>query len=167
VPSVPHQPPAALTYASAGVSLDNGNALDAIKPVVTPTRRPGAEGDIGGFGGAFNLKTAGFRDRVLISGADDVVIQLRLALDVGKHSTVGIDLVAMSVNDLLDQGAESLYFLDYFTCSKVDVPAAADVIKGIAEGCLQAGCALIGGETAEMPEMYQSGESDMHKHDHC
>ena len=150
---------APLTYASAGVSVDNGNALvDAIKPVVKATRRPGADGEIGGFGGAFDLKSAGFRDPVLVSGTDGVGTKLRVALDVGKHSTVGIDLVAMSVNDLIVQGAEPLYFLDYFACSKLDVPVAADVIKGIAEGCLQAGCALIGGETAEMPGMYHAGE---------
>lgn len=144
------------------MSVDNGNALvDAIKPVVKATRRPGADGEIGGFGGAFDLKSAGFRDPVLVSGTDGVGTKLRVALDVGIHSTVGIDLVAMSVNDLIVQGAEPLYFLDYFACSKLDVPVAADVIKGIAEGCLQAGCALIGGETAEMPGMYHGDDYDL------
>jgi phosphoribosylamine--glycine ligase/phosphoribosylformylglycinamidine cyclo-ligase len=152
--------PAGLTYASAGVSVDAGNALvEAIKPVVKATRRPGADGNIGGFGGAFDLKQAGFRDPVLVSGTDGVGTKLRVALEYGKHSTVGIDLVAMSVNDLIVQGAEPLYFLDYFACSKLDVPVAADVVTGIAEGCLQAGCALIGGETAEMPGMYVGGKS--------
>ena len=154
--------PAGLTYAAAGVSVDAGNALvDAIKPVVKATRRPGADATIGGFGGAFDLAAAGFRDPVLVSGTDGVGTKLRVALDHGKHSTVGIDLVAMSVNDLIVQGAEPLYFLDYFACSKLDVPVAADVVTGIAEGCLQAGCALIGGETAEMPGMYHGDDYDL------
>lgn len=151
-----------LTYAAAGVSVDNGNALvETIKPVVKATRRPGADGEIGGFGGAFDLKAAGFRDPVLVSGTDGVGTKLRVALDCGLHSTVGIDLVAMSVNDLIVQGAEPLYFLDYYACSKLDVPVAADVVTGIAEGCLQAGCALIGGETAEMPGMYHADDYDL------
>lgn len=151
-----------LTYAAAGVSVDNGNALvEAIKPIVKATRRVGADGEIGGFGGAFDLKAAGFRDPVLVSGTDGVGTKLRVALDVGIHNTVGIDLVAMSVNDLIVQGAEPLYFLDYFACSKLDVKVAADVVAGIAEGCLQAGCALIGGETAEMPGMYHSDDYDL------
>ncbi|ORY31837.1 purine nucleotide biosynthesis-related protein [Naematelia encephala] len=151
-----------LTYAAAGVSVDAGNALvDAIKPVVRATRRPGADSVIGGFGGAFDLAAAGFRDPVLVSGTDGVGTKLRVALSYGKHTTVGIDLVAMSVNDLIVQGAEPLYFLDYFACSKLDVPVAADVVTGIAEGCLQAGCALIGGETAEMPGMYHGDDYDL------
>ena len=151
-----------LTYASAGVSIDRGEELvQAIKPAVKATRRPGADGIIGGFGGAFDLKEAGFRDPVLVSGTDGVGTKLKVALDCGSHSTVGIDLVAMSVNDLIVQGAEPLYFLDYFACSKLDVEIAATVVKGIAAGCLDAGCALIGGETAEMPGMYHGDDYDL------
>lgn len=155
-------PTQGLTYAAAGVDVDAGNALvEAIKPVVKATRRPGANGEIGGFGGAFDLKSAGFRDPVLVSGTDGVGTKLRVALSHGKHDTVGIDLVAMSVNDLIVQGAEPLYFLDYYACSKLDVPVAADVITGIAQGCLESGCALIGGETAEMPGMYHADDYDL------
>lgn len=154
--------PKGLTYAAAGVDVDAGNALvEAIKPVVKATRRPGANGEIGGFGGAFDLKSAGFRDPVLVSGTDGVGTKLRVALEHNKHDTVGIDLVAMSVNDLIVQGAEPLYFLDYYACSKLDVPVAADVVTGIATGCLGAGCALIGGETAEMPGMYHGDDYDL------
>ncbi|KAI0639652.1 aminoimidazole ribonucleotide synthetase [Trametes polyzona] len=154
--------PTGLTYAQAGVSVDAGNALvEAIKPYVRATRRPGADAEIGGFGGVFDLKATGYKDPVLVSGTDGVGTKLRVAMDVGLHDFVGIDLVAMSVNDLLVQGAEPLYFLDYFACSKLDVDVAARVVKGIAEGCIQAGCALIGGETAEMPSMYHDGDYDL------
>ncbi|KAI0003777.1 aminoimidazole ribonucleotide synthetase [Russula compacta] len=151
-----------LTYAQAGVSIDAGNTLvERIKPHVRSTRRPGADAEIGGFGGVFDLKAAGYTDPLLVSGTDGVGTKLRIALDVGLHDTIGIDLVAMSVNDLVVQGAEPLYFLDYYGCGKLDVAVAAEVVKGIAVGCQQAGCALIGGETAEMPGMYQSGDYDL------
>ena len=157
-PSIPTR----LTYAAAGVDVDAGNDLvEAIKPIVKATRRPGADATIGGFGGAFDLAAAGYTDPILVSGTDGVGTKLRVALNHGKHTTVGIDLVAMSVNDLIVQGAEPLYFLDYYACSKLDVPLAADVVTGIAEGCLQAGCALIGGETAEMPGMYHGDDYDL------
>ena len=150
----------ALTYAASGVSVDAGNALvEKIKPFVKSTRRAGTDGTIGGFGGVFDLKAAGFKDPVLVSGTDGVGTKLLVAAAVGVHDTIGIDLVAMSVNDLVVQGAEPLYFLDYFACSKLTVDVAAEVIKGIAEGCRQSGCALIGGETAEMPGIYQGGKS--------
>ncbi|KAH9178618.1 aminoimidazole ribonucleotide synthetase [Lactarius sanguifluus] len=151
-----------LTYAQTGVSIDEGNALvEAIKPYVRATRRSGTNAEIGGFGGVFDLKAAGYADPLLVSGTDGVGTKLRIAIDAGIHDTVGIDLVAMSVNDLLVQGAEPLYFLDYYACGKLDVALAADVVKGIAQGCQQAGCALIGGETAEMPGMYPPGDYDL------
>ncbi|KAH7930515.1 phosphoribosylamine--glycine ligase [Leucogyrophana mollusca] len=151
-----------LTYAQAGVSVDAGNSLvEVIKPYVRSTRRPGADAEIGGFGGVFDLKATGYRDPVLVSGTDGVGTKLRIAVDAGIHDLVGIDLVAMSVNDLLVQGAEPLYFLDYYGCSKLDVNTASKVVKGIAEGCRQAGCALIGGETAEMPGMYKDDDYDL------
>ena len=139
--------------------MDAGNSfVETIKPFVKATRRLGADATIGGFGGTFDLKPLGFKDPILVSGTDGVGTKLRVAMDCGIHSGVGIDLVAMSVNDLIVQGAEPLYFLDYFACSKLDIPIAAEVVKGIAQGCIEAGCALIGGETAEMPGMYHGGE---------
>ncbi|KAG5654719.1 hypothetical protein H0H81_007475 [Sphagnurus paluster] len=151
-----------LTYAQAGVSVDAGNNLvEIIKPYVRSTRRSGADAEIGGFGGIFDLKATGFKDPVLVSGTDGVGTKLRVAVDVGIHDLVGIDLVAMSVNDLLVQGAEPLYFLDYYGCGRLDVDVASQVVKGIADGCRQAGCALIGGETAEMPGMYSEGDYDL------
>jgi len=151
-----------LTYAQAGVSVDNGNSLvEAIKPCIRSTRRPGADGEIGGFGGIFDLKATGYKDPVLVSSTDGVGTKLAVAVELGIHDYVGIDLVAMSVNDLLVQGAEPLYFLDYYSCSVLDVSTAAQVVKGITDGCKQAGCALIGGETAEMPGMYKTGDYDL------
>lgn len=151
-----------LSYAQAGVNIDAGNKLvELVKPLARATARPGADTDLGGFGGAFDLKAAGFNDPILISGTDGVGTKLKLALAIDKHDTVGIDLVAMCANDILAQGAEPLFFLDYFATSKLEPEKAAQVVAGIAEGCKQAGCALIGGETAEMPGMYQDGEYDL------
>jgi phosphoribosylformylglycinamidine cyclo-ligase len=151
-----------VSYRDSGVDIDAGNALvKAIKPLAAATRRPGADADLGGFGGLFDLKRAGFKDPILVAANDGVGTKLRIAIESGRHSTVGIDLVAMSVNDLLAQGAEPLFFLDYFACGKLDVEVARAVVAGIAEGCRQAGCALIGGETAEMPGMYAGGDYDL------
>ena len=151
-----------LTYAQAGVDIDAGNLLvEKIKPIVRSTRRPGADGEIGGFGGLFDLKAAGFTDPVLVAANDGVGTKLKIAIDAGVHHTVGIDLVAMCVNDLVVQGAEPLFFLDYFATGKLDPDQGAAIVSGIAEGCLQAGCALIGGETAEMPSMYRDGDYDL------
>jgi phosphoribosylformylglycinamidine cyclo-ligase len=153
---------AGLSYSDAGVNIDEGDRLvDAIKPLIKSTRRAGADGSIGGFGGAFDLKAAGFKDPVLISGTDGVGTKLRIAIDTGVLDTVGIDLVAMCANDVLANGAEPLFFLDYFATGRLDVNSAKAVISGIAEGCRQAGAALIGGETAEMPGMYEGDDFDL------
>jgi phosphoribosylformylglycinamidine cyclo-ligase len=150
-----------LSYRSAGVDIDAGDALvEAIKPFAKRTMRKEVLGGIGGFGALFEISKK-FREPVLVSGTDGVGTKLKLAFQLKRHDTVGIDLVAMSVNDILVQGAEPLFFLDYFACGKLDVPAATDVVKGIARGCELAGCALIGGETAEMPGMYPDGEYDL------
>jgi phosphoribosylformylglycinamidine cyclo-ligase len=154
--------PNGLTYAQAGVDIDAGNALvERIKPLAKSTRRPGAEASLGGFGALFDLKAAGYDDPLLVTTTDGVGTKLKVAIDTGRHATVGIDLVGMCVNDLLAQGAEPLMFLDYFATGKLDVEAAAAVVAGIAEGCRQAGAALVGGETAEMPGMYGDGDYDL------
>jgi phosphoribosylformylglycinamidine cyclo-ligase len=151
-----------VSYRDAGVDISAGNALvDAIKPLAKSTRRKGADSALGGFGGLFDLKACGFKDPVLVAANDGVGTKLRIAIETGRHHGVGIDLVAMSVNDLVVQGAEPLFFLDYYATGKLDVKAAAQVIAGIADGCKQAGCALIGGETAEMPGMYHGGDYDL------
>jgi phosphoribosylaminoimidazole synthetase len=151
-----------LTYAQAGVDIDAGAALvEAIKPLAKATNRPGVSGGLGGFGALFDLKAAGYDDPLLVSTTDGVGTKLKIAIDTGLHGQVGIDLVAMCVNDLLAQGAEPLLFLDYFATGKLDVATATRVVAGIAEGCKLAGCALVGGETAEMPGMYADGEYDL------
>jgi len=151
-----------LTYADAGVSIAAGNALvKAIAPLAKSTARPGASAELGGFGGFFDLKAAGYEDPLLVAANDGVGTKLKLAIDAGKHDGVGIDLVAMCANDLIVQGAEPLFFLDYYATGKLDNDVAAAVVASIAEGCRQAGCALIGGETAEMPGMYSEGDYDL------
>jgi phosphoribosylformylglycinamidine cyclo-ligase len=154
--------PNGLTYAQAGVSIDAGNELvERIKPLAKSTRRSGSEPSLGGFGALFDLRAAGYDDPLLVTTTDGVGTKLKVAIETGLHGTVGIDLVGMCVNDLLAQGAEPLMFLDYYATGKLDVEAAASVVAGIAEGCRQAGCALVGGETAEMPGMYAEGDYDM------
>jgi len=151
-----------LTYADAGVDIDAGEQLvDAIKPLARSTRRPGAEASLGGFGALFDLKAAGFEDPLIVTTTDGVGTKLKIAIETGRHDGVGVDLVAMCVNDLLAQGAEPLMFLDYYATGKLDVDAARRVVAGIAEGCRQSGSALVGGETAEMPGMYSGGDYDL------
>src|SRR5437016_11041922 len=151
-----------LTYAQSGVDIDAGNRMvELIKPLVRATARRGADAEIGGFGGLFDLKRAGFIDPILVAATDGVGSKLKIAIATGRHQTIGIDLVAMSVNDLVVQGAEPLFFLDYFACGKLDPEATAAIVAGIAEGCRESGCALVGGETAEMPGMYKEGDYDL------
>lgn len=151
-----------LTYADAGVDIDAGNRLvDLIKPMVRATARAGASAEIGGFGGLFDLKAAGFKDPVLVAATDGVGTKVKIAIEANIHTGIGTDLVAMSVNDLVVQGAEPLFFLDYFACSKLDPEATASIVAGVAKGCTESGCALIGGETAEMPGLYAEGDYDL------
>lgn len=149
-------------YAAAGVDIDAGNRLvELIKPFVRTTARAGADAEIGGFGGLFDLKAAGFTDPILVAATDGVGTKVKIAIETGRHDTIGIDLVAMSVNDLVVQGAEPLFFLDYFACGKLDPAVGAAVVSGVAAACRQVRCALIGGETAEMPGLYHAGDYDL------
>jgi phosphoribosylformylglycinamidine cyclo-ligase len=154
--------PKPLTYADAGVDIDAGARLvDRIKPLARLTRRPGADAELGGFGGLFDLKAAGFVDPILVAANDGVGTKVKIAIESGIYDTIGIDLVAMCVNDIVVQGAEPRLFLDYFAAGKLDERVAAAVVKGIADGCAESGCALIGGETAEMPGLYADGDFDL------
>ena len=149
-------------YAAAGVDIDAGNRLvELIKPLVRGTARAGADAEIGGFGGLFDLKAAGFIDPILVAATDGVGTKVKIAIETGRHDTIGIDLVAMSVNDLVVQGAEPLFFLDYFACGKLDPAVGAAVVAGVAAACREVRCALIGGETAEMPGVYRPGDYDL------
>ena len=149
-------------YAAAGVDIDAGNRMvELIKPLVRGTARAGANAEIGGFGGLFDLKAAGFTDPILVAATDGVGTKVKIAIETSRHDTIGIDLVAMSVNDLVVQGAEPLFFLDYFACGKLDPAVGAAVVKGVAAACRESGCALIGGETAEMPGVYQGNDYDL------
>jgi len=158
----PGDKPAGLTYAQAGVDIDAGaRMVELIKPLVRATRRRGADAEIGGFGGLFDLKAAGFTDPILVAANDGVGTKVKIAIESGIHDTVGIDLVAMCVNDLVVQGAEPLFFLDYYATGHLEPETGAQIVKGIAAGCLEAGAALIGGETAEMPGVYSGGDYDL------
>jgi phosphoribosylformylglycinamidine cyclo-ligase len=158
----PGEKPAGLTYAEAGVDIDAGTRMvDLIKPLVRATRRRGADAEIGGFGGLFDLRAAGFSDPILVAANDGVGTKVKIAIESGIHDTVGIDLVAMCVNDLVVQGAEPLFFLDYYATGKLDPDVGAQIVAGIAAGCLEAGAALIGGETAEMPGLYSGDDYDL------
>jgi phosphoribosylformylglycinamidine cyclo-ligase len=162
MPSMAKRGEASITYADAGVSIDKAAALvDRIKVAAARTQRSGAIGGPGGFGALFDLKATGYRDPILVSGADGVGTKVKLAIETGRHDDIGVDLVAMSVNDLIVQGAEPLFFLDYFACGRLDVDVAERVVRGIARGCELAGCALVGGETAEMPGLYRDGDYDL------
>ena len=156
------QPSPKLSYKGSGVDIETGNQLiELIKPITSSTARPGADGKIGGFGGIFDLKAAHYQDPILVAANDGVGTKLKLAIETNNHNQVGVDLVAMCVNDLVVQGAEPLFFLDYYATGKLSLSSAKEVINGIAEGCLTAGCALIGGETAEMPGMYNGNDYDL------
>src|SRR6202453_291304 len=154
--------PNALTSADSGVDIDAGNAMvEAIKPLVRATRRPGADAEIGGFGGLFDLKAAGFVDPVLVAANDGVGTKVKIAIEAGVHNTIGVDLVAMCVNDIVVQGAEPLFFLDYFATGRLHPGRGAAMVGGVAAACIEPGCALIGGETAEMPGLYANRDFDL------